>query len=260
MATSGELSAAAPAATAVVPKGRDAHYLRTVIALSAAVYLGFYFTYFGPMLGGSYPKASPTVHVHGWTFFAWYLLLPVQAFLVHTRRVPWHRTLGALSGVLATMMIVTGAVVIGVQMEIARTAKEPTFFSFFGRPSSSRCCSSPCFYVAAILLRRRAPYHKRLIVVASAAGSGAAMFRIFSTAFGQVIWVPITGVLSTNLFIIAGMIHDRRRDGRVHPAYVIGLSVCVALEAGMFLLSPTPVGQAVASGLAWIGRMLGFLY
>ena len=27
------------------------------------------------MIAGEYPKVSPTVHLHGWTFFAWYLLL-----------------------------------------------------------------------------------------------------------------------------------------------------------------------------------------
>jgi hypothetical protein len=34
----------------------------------------------------------------------------------------------------------------------------------------------------------------------------------------------------------------------------------VALEAGVFVFTPTPVGQVFASGLAWIGRMSGFLY
>jgi hypothetical protein len=32
-------------------------------------------TYFGPLFRGAYPEVSPLAHVHGWSFFGWYLLL-----------------------------------------------------------------------------------------------------------------------------------------------------------------------------------------
>jgi hypothetical protein len=133
------------AAIPTITKGRDQHYLHATVAMTAEVFLGFSFTYFAPILSGAYPRVSPAVHVHGWSFFAWYLLLPLQAFLVHTRRLPLHRTAGAASVILATLMTVTGMIVIGAQMEIARTSSEPTFFGLFARRFSRRWCSSPCF-------------------------------------------------------------------------------------------------------------------
>jgi hypothetical protein len=239
---------------------RDAHYLQATLAITATVFLGFYFTYFAPILSGAYPAVSPAVHVHGWTFFVWYLLLPLQAFLAHSRRLPLHRTLGTASLILATLMIVTGTIVIGAQMEIARTSAEPTFFGFFGPTIFATLALFAGFYAAALVNRRRAPYHRRYLIVASAAGMGAATFRILSVAFGQTLWVAPVGVLATNLFIIWGMIHDRRKDGRVHPSYLLGLPVCVAVETLTILMTPTVAGHALAGGLAWFGRVSSFLY
>ena len=51
----------------------------------AGVYLGFSFTYFGPRLRGTYPPTPAAVHVHGWSFFAWYLLLPYPGHGRHGR-------------------------------------------------------------------------------------------------------------------------------------------------------------------------------
>lgn len=240
--------------------GRDAHYLRTTLAISATAFLGFWFTYFGPHVAGTYPKAAVAVHVHGWSFFAWYLLLPLQAALVHTRRLPLHRTLGLLSVGLATLMTTTGLLVIGVRMRDAIATPEPSFWSLFGPTIFASLALLVGFYTAAIALRRRGAYHKRLIVVASAAGAGAAVFRIFVAAFGPEPWTAPGGILATNVFIVGGLAYDRWRDGRVHPAYWIGLLVCITVELGVLFLTPTPAGQAIARGLAWVGRVAGGLY
>ena len=60
----------------------DRFYLFMALALALTAFGGFSVTYFGPLARGAYPDVSQTVHVHGWTFFAWYLLLPLQAGLV----------------------------------------------------------------------------------------------------------------------------------------------------------------------------------
>ncbi len=241
-------------------KRRDAHYLQLALAISIATFAGFLFTYFGPNIRGTYPKAALAVHVHGWSFFGWYLLLPLQAGLIHARRVRLHRTLGLASVALATLMVTTGLLVIGVQMQAAITSAEPTFFALFGPMIFATLVLFAGFYVAALRLRRNGAYHKRLVLVASAAGMGAAMFRLMGALFGPISWDTTGGILATNLFIAWGMVHDFRRERRVHPAYQIGLVVCVALELAAWLLTPTSVGAALARGLAWIGRSFAFLY
>jgi hypothetical protein len=115
------------------------------------------------------------------------------------------------------------------------------------------------FYTAALRMRRRPDWHKRLMIIASVGGMGAATFRVCMVLFGpeSAMWL---GLLGNNLFIMAGIWRDRLCETRVHPAWWIGLSTCVALEAGALLLTPSPVGQAVAQLLAAIGRTFGFLY
>lgn len=241
-------------------KRRDAQYLWMALAISFTTFAGFWFTYFGPHLRGTYERAAVAVHVHGWSFFGWYLLLPLQAGLIHARRVRLHRTLGWASLALATLMVATGLLVLGVQMQAALASPQPTFFALFGPMIFATLVLFAGFYTAALRLRRNGAYHKRLVLVAGAAGMGAAMFRLLGALFGPISWDATGGMLATNLFIVWGMVHDLRRDRRVHPAYQIGLAVCLAVELGAWVLTPTPVGQALARGLAWIGRTGAFLY
>lgn len=42
------------------------------------------------MAAGTYPPVSPAIHVHGWSFFLWYLLLPTQAALILVNRHRVH--------------------------------------------------------------------------------------------------------------------------------------------------------------------------
>ena len=237
---------------------RDKFFLWNAVAITATVFTGFWFTYFGPMFAGSHESDVPAVHLHGWTFFAWYSLLVTQAALVRSRRMPLHRTLGGLSIVLALLMVGTGLLVVGVRMDDALKTGDP-FWSASGPAVFATLVLFAGFYVAALRMRRRPDWHKRLIIIASAGGMGAAMFRLCMVLFGpgSAMWL---GLLGTNLFILAGMLRDRICDKCVHPAWWIGLSTCVVLEAGALLLTPTPLWQAVSHALAAIGRTFGFLY
>ena len=251
---------ASPARATAPARVRDRRHLAAALALSGAVYLGFGFTYFGPHLRGTYPATPAAVHVHGWSFFAWYLLLPLQATLVHARRVRLHRTLGWLSVALASLMVASGLLVIGVRMAEAVATAEPSFWSMFGPMIAATLALFAGFYVAALVRRRVGASDKRLILVASAAGMGAAAFRIIGAIWGQVLWAVPAGILASNLFIVAGMAHDYAREKRVHPAYQIGLLACLAVEVGVWPLTPTSAGRAIAQGLAWVGRTAGSLY
>ena len=241
-------------------RARDKHYLFTTFAISAAVYLGFTSTYFGPYLRGTYPPSAAVVHVHGWSFFAWYLLLPLQASLIHSRRTRLHRNLGGLSIALASLMVASGLVVIGVRMEEALASAQPSFWSMFGPMIFTTLALFAGFYAAALVRRRAAAEHKRLVIIASSAGMGAAAFRIIGALWGQVMWAVPAGILASNLFIIGGMAHDYTRERRVHPVYWTGLLICLGVELGIWMMTPTPAGRALAQGLAWVGRTAGFLY
>lgn len=240
--------------------GKGTFHFWMAVAISAAAFLGFSFTYFGPLLRGEYPSVSPVVHVHGWSFFAWYLLYPLQAGLVRARHLGLHRTLGAASVALAVVMVLTGLVVVGVRVEAAQASGASPFWQLMGPGVFSTLILFTAFYLAALHNRRRGAYHKRFIVLASAGALGAATFRILGSLIGFGPSTAVLGILAPNIFVVVAMIHDALREGGVHRVYRYGLPISIAVEAGMMLAVPTPVGTALNAGLAWLGRVLGFLY
>lgn len=241
-----------------MPPKRDSYFLLLAGAIAATVFTGFWFTYFGPLISGTRAGSPPVLHLHGWTFYLWYLLLVAQSALARSRRMSLHVTLGLASIALALLMVGTGLVVIGVQMDVALEKQDP-FWTASGPTVFATLALFAGFYVAALRMRRRPDWHKRLILVASVGGMGAATFRLAMVIFGPEHAVPI-GVLGSNVFILAGMARDRLRERRVHPAWWLGLLVCLGVEAGVLLLTPTAAGEAFARGLAAMGRMVAFLY
>jgi hypothetical protein len=236
------------------------HYFWLCVVTSGIAFLGFSFTYFRPMLGGTYPDVSPTVHVHGWTFFLWYLLLPLQAGLIASRRVALHRRLGALSLLLAGAMVVTGLVVIGVQMELVRQGPTGQFWSEMGPAVFMTLVLFAAFYGLAVRFRTRRDLHKRFMLLAGTGALGAAGFRVLAQVVGFGPLAGIGGILMPNLIIVAAVLVETRRGDGVHPVYRWGLPASVLLEAAAFLLVTTVPGQWLAAGLAWVGRVLAPLY
>ena len=212
------------------------------------------------MLAGEYPPVSATVHVHGWTFFLWYLLLPIQAGLVSARRLSVHRALGLASAVLALAMIVTGQVVIGTQMELTRRGDTIPFWEFLGPAVFSTLVLFAGFYALAFRFRRKRALHKRFMLLASTGALGAAGFRVIGQVVGLGAVAGVTGILAPNLLILVAIAIEVRRGEGFHPVYRWGLPVSVLLEAGVILATPTPAGQYLAEALAWSGRLLAPLY
>jgi hypothetical protein len=148
------------ARSTVSGRKRHADFGLLALAIAATVFVGFWFTYFGPIAAGAYPKSSPLVHLHGWSFFAWYLLLPLQAGLIRFRRVRLHRTLGSLSLVLTSVMVVTGLTVLGVQTRQALSSAEFSFWLAAGPAIFSTLVLFAAFYWAAFVLRHKSAHHK----------------------------------------------------------------------------------------------------
>jgi hypothetical protein len=239
---------------------RSPFYLMITSAMTCTMFLGFSFTYFGPMARGVYPDVSPMVHVHGWTFFAWYLLLPLQAGLIRLRKVAIHRTLGLASVALGALMIAVGLVVSLVQIDLARAPDGNPFWQLMGVPIFGVWILFTVFYVEAIRRRKRVEDHKRLIILASAAALSAATFRIVVRVAGFGIWVAIIGMLAAVIFPLIAMIHDRQRQAATHPVYAWGVAAMVAMIVATFLLHVTPGGDMIEDGLAQVGRILRPLY
>jgi uncharacterized membrane protein YozB (DUF420 family) len=241
---------------------RQSSYLWLCLAISATAYYGFSITYFGPILAGEYPESSPTVHLHGWTFFLWYLLLPLQSGLIKLRRVAWHRLLGTGSVALAAAMVGTGLVVLGAQMQASLQPDGPAFWQAMGPAVFSTLVLFALFYTLGLRARRDRDRHRRFMLLASAGGLGAACFRIASQYMGSASLTSVVavGILAPNLFVLLAIAMDWRRGRGIHRVYRWGLPVSIGVEAAAFLITPTPVGRAMIEALAWIGRVTAPLY
>jgi hypothetical protein len=237
-------------------------YSALAILISATGFAGFTFTYFGPIIGGSYPPAGVPLHVHGWSFFLWYLLFPLQAVLIAKRKYALHTTLGLISVALVVLMTFTGVLVLTVRVEEAVRIGAPQIWLLYGPLILSNLILFVAFYAAAIYMamRNRVHAHKRLMIVASAIGLGAGFSRVIMFLSGfHPLSIP-AGTLGCGLFIMIGMTYDWFTRRAVHPVYWMGVGALLVVEISLL---PQVNGDAVAwinQGLAAIGDHLGILY
>ena len=244
-------------------------YLGLALGMSVTVYWGFAYTYFTPILAGAYPEVSPAIHVHGWSFFLWFLLLPFQALLMVTGRRRMHITLGGASIALAVVMVFTGVLVASVRIQQGLSATEPDeltiFWKDFGQLIMYNMILFVGFYGTAIARRDQPDVHKRMIVLASASVLPAAIFRIIVglTGFYWLAtpeWVMPAAFFLPAVFIVIGMVNDRVAQGGVHRAYLVGLPVLLVVHGLGLTIAGTAAGEAVSRVMALFAHVFGVLY
>lgn len=109
-----------------------AFYVTLAILISATAFAGFSFTYFGPIIGGRYPPAGAALHVHGWSFFLWYVLFPSPAGAHCGGEARSAHALGRVSVVLVAVMVLTGVLVLTVRVDEAVRFGEPRVWLLYG--------------------------------------------------------------------------------------------------------------------------------
>ncbi len=192
----------------------------------------------------------------------WTLFFLSQSLLVANLRLKTHRAGGLFGISLANAMLFTGLAVAIQGLQLRLEAGHGDAARAFSIVPMSGVLMFAGFVTAALLNLRRPEWHKRFMLVATTAILQAAVARFFflaATGGGPgarpglgppqpIESTMIAGVL-VELLIVAAMVHDWRSHGRVHPAYIWGLGVTVAVH----LLRPV-VGYTEA----WY-RFTGFL-
>lgn len=209
-------------------------------ALVLVTFIGFAPTYYLAPVFGARPL-TPLVHVHGVVFSAWPLLLLLQTGLIAARRRDLHRTIGLGGAMLAVAIVVIGAM---VAIESGRlgsgppTRHQPSFLVF---PLSNMLLFAG-LTVFAVRWRWKADYHKRLMLLATMTLCITPLARI--SAFMDLPFRPpaIGGMILSDLFLIALIVYDRQRLGKLHPATL--------WAGGVYLLSQ-PLRVAVGQTAAW---------
>lgn len=212
-----------------------------LLIASAIIFVGFARTYY---LNGFFARRSltATVHLHGFLFSAWFVLLFVQIALIAKRRTDVHRRVGYVGGLLAFSMVIVGMIVTIHAAKYGTSAKPP------GLPTA-KFLVVPFFDVIVfatlagigLYFRTKPHVHKRLMILATLGILTAGVARIpldfirnrdISTLF-----------LMGDLVALAYITHDTLIHKRLHPACLFGGLLIVLSVPFRFTIDDTQVWQ-----------------
>jgi hypothetical protein len=230
------------------------------VAAAVTVFLGFVRTYylksFFPM-----PSLPWLFHIHGALFTAWMLLLVLQAALIAARRIALHRRVGLIGGFLVVPMLVTGCVVAiaaargqgPISAAVARgelTRFGPGLPPLEGMivPLTTMLLFG-VFAGAGLAWRRWPDVHKRFMALATIAMLPPAIGRAMGWVFGSA--QPALFFGAVGFFVLAIVVYDRRRLGRVHPVTLWGGLALMLSFPGRLALGKTDLWLTFA---AWLVR------
>ena len=194
---------------------KPAFYVWLSLFMLAIVFIGFWPSYYGPVLQGDAPRPL-IIHLHGVVFIGWMGLLLAQVGLAWRGRVQMHRRVGQWGIAYGVGVIVMGLVV-GVAA--------PVMHVHSGEWTRDRAAGFllitfgdmllfGSLFGAALAYRRKPEIHKRLILAATVALLFAAVARM------QWLATPVAATLWLSPLLV-GMLYDWRTRGRVHVAYLV---------------------------------------
>lgn len=192
---------------------------------------------------------APTiVHAHAVVFFGWVVIYVAQTFLATRGGLALHRILGWIAAGWAVAMVVLA---LAIMVFKVRTAATPPIFQpqHFLIANPITILTFAGLTAAAIAMRRRTDWHRRLHF--------CGMVALLGPGFGRLLPMPllmpwsyqIAGALGL-IFPIVGMALEKRRTGRVHPAWWWGLAALIAMLVLPEIIVPTPIGDAIYASVA----------
>lgn len=201
-------------------------------AVAGAIFVGFAPSYYLKAAYGG-PALPGLVHLHGFLFTLWIVLLIAQTSLIAVHRTDLHRRVGIGGAVLAAIMTVVGlATAIGA---VRRGAFDAGFLVV---PMGS-VIVFPALVGAALVLRKQTAAHKRLMMIATA--------ELLTAGVGRLPVVREWGTLGfyavTDVLVLALLVYDIATRRRPHPATVWG---------GLFFIASQPLRMAIGSTAAWL--------
>ena len=240
---------------------RSTFYVWMAGAITLIAIGGFIPTYWAQLPAGTF-VGTPQVHLHAAVFTAWPLMLFSQATLVARGHVRSHRTWGLAGISLATMIVLVGmSTAIAAMHERVLQGHAEAGRAFAIIPISSIILFAG-FFIAAISSITRPEWHKRWMLLASISLLQAPLARVVflvKTGGGDGLRPgllpppPVSGpwlaAVMMDLLIVAAIAYDWRRNGKPHPAWLIGGGVVVLVHILRVPISTSSAWQSLAAGL-----------
>ncbi|MDQ4419874.1 hypothetical protein OOT33_05390 [Sphingobium sp. DEHP117] len=198
-------------------------------------------------MGRSTFAVPPIYHVHALVFFGWVALYLAQTFTIARGHIRLHRALGKVAYAWAPAMVVLGIAMLLTSM---RRMGGPPFFDqrefLF-----SNCMMLVLFAIltiTALRMPRSTGWHPRLMLTGMALLVNPGIGRLLPLPY----MIPYAWLGTTMLvlvFPIAGMIADKRRTGRVHPAWAWGIGAILLTQLVADVLAFSDWGAAVTQAV-----------
>ncbi len=199
-------------------------------------------------MGRSSFSAPPLVHAHAVVFMGWVAIYLLQNTFVATGRVAVHRRLGWIATIWVPMMLALGC---AVTIALVRRGEVPVFF----RPlhflvfDPVTLLAFAGLTTAAILMRSQTDWHRRLHFCAMALLLGPGFGRLLPMPL-LIPWAFEATFAACLIFPLAGMWADKRRAGRVHPAWRWGVGATVGALLLTELITYSPAGAAIYNAIS----------
>jgi hypothetical protein len=196
-------------------------YVAIVVFMSAIVLVGFWPSYYGPLLRGAASRPW-VIHLHGVVFIGWMALLLTQVALVARGKTAAHKKVGNIGigygGLVLVMGLIVGFAAPVLHVHTGEWSRDQA--AGFLLIILGDMVLFGTFFIASMVYRRKPEIHKRLIVLATTALLFAAIGRMdFKSNFvAAAVWL-------SPVFI--GMIYDGLTLRRVHWTYWVGLPILI---------------------------------
>lgn len=228
---------------------RISFHLAMVLLMAAFVFGGFGMTYIGPTAMGTRPPDSPIVHLHGFVFFSWMLLLIVQALLVNVKNVKLHRSLGTFGIAVGTLVVVMGAFITIAGASITNLAGDGAavfYLSVVAPPSFA------VLFIMAIRAVKRPAVHRSLILIATIAVLMPGINRVYMAGLGAVHVPFVATYLTMDVMLALVLWKEWKTLGNVSRASTIGSAIVVVPQLLIFVVSSQPWWSQF---IYWLGSL-----
>ncbi len=223
------------------------------LGMAAIVFGGFGITYLQPLATGSLGPIPPIVHIHGFFYFTWLILLVVQPFLIRRGSVALHRNLGLFGISIGTGVVIFGCIVTVIFTKRAVANSNAAVYGLMYISLLAVLGFGGLLFLAIKNIRNSAS-HKRYILLATAVLIIGGLNRIYGALgfgldgdFGYLL-----RYLTVDLFVFALLVHDWKTMGKPHTSTLIGGSVNIIPQ----LLHAPIVGSSSFTELThWLGNL-----
>ncbi|MEO6388337.1 MAG: hypothetical protein ABIT16_10900 [Croceibacterium sp.] len=223
-----------------VARGEAKFFFTMACVMAASIVAGFSFN----LATGRSSFGMPwLVHFHAWVMMGWVGLYLAQNSLIFAGNVALHRRLGWLSVGWIPLMLVMGTLITRYSVQ---SHGGPPFFdqNQFLISNPLQLLGFAVLAGTAVTVRRNTGWHRRLMYFAFAMLTGPGIGRLLPSPFLIPYAWYIEAVLPPILFAGVGMLADKRRCGRIHPAWWVGIATVIGIQVVADFVAYSDAGMA----------------